>query len=175
MQGAPKSGRDSQPEPRRHQPAVRLRLWRSLLPLPSLAVLLMASGWAHGGEQGLDATAASRPASAVRATHGGQSLAGRVDMLAKALELDASQKLALQGILQSQREQVRKIWSDTSMAPAYRIASTMAVSDRTGDAIRAILNEEQKQKYNLARPPQEQVAGFARPDVAEWMGSMQHD
>lgn len=97
---------------------------------------------------------------------------GRVEQLSKAFGLDASQTHELRQILNNQREQVRRIWSDEAVLPAYRVAATQAASDRTGDAIRSILNDEQKQKYNMTRPPQDLTAASVRRSIAIWMDAV---
>jgi hypothetical protein len=90
----------------------------------------------------------------------------RVAVLSKALDLDARQQRELSGIFASQREAVKKIWRDPALLPAERVPATRAVEDRTADAIRAILTDEQKKKYNPPRPP---PAPSGPPDVGAWM------
>ncbi|MEP6883301.1 MAG: hypothetical protein ABJC66_01000 [Gammaproteobacteria bacterium] len=88
-------------------------------------------------------------------------------MLTKALDLDAQQQVELQRIFVGQREAVRKIWRDPALLPAERVPATRAVEDRTADQIRAILNDEQKKKYN---PPKPAAAPDKKPpDISAWM------
>jgi hypothetical protein len=108
------------------------------------------------------ANPAPRPPGRVRA---GGSLQHRVDVLSKALQLDARQRTELLTILESQRQAVGKIWSDPALLPAERTPATRAVQERTADQIRAILSEEQKKRYN---PPKPQGAE-PPPNVEEWM------
>jgi hypothetical protein len=96
-----------------------------------------------------------------------RALEHRVAMLTKALDLDARQQAELQGIFAGQREAVRKIWNDRTLLAAERVPATRAVGDRTADQIRAILNDEQKKKYNPPKPPPAPDA--KPPDVAAWM------
>ena len=99
------------------------------------------------------------------------SLDDRVKALTRALDLDAKQQSELRKVLEGQREQVMRVWSDTSVPAAYRVSATQTISDQTADQIRALLNEEQRKKYNPPRPPHEATAGSARPSVEDWMGT----
>ena len=102
----------------------------------------------------------------------GSTLDGRVRTLAQALDLDARQQAALRGLLEAQREEILKVWSDLSLPAPNRIAASEAISDRTADRIRAMLTEEQKKKYNP--PPPADAAGHVdRPDVEAWMNPTQ--
>lgn len=95
-------------------------------------------------------------------------LDGRVDVLSKALELDARQRVELKKVLEGQREQVSKLWANESLPPAYRVSATQAIGDRTADQIRALLNDDQKQKYNPPKPPHEASAASSL-SVEDWM------
>src|ERR1700722_6032459 len=97
-------------------------------------------------------------------------LEDRVKMLAKALDLDASQQSQLRKILIGQREAVRKIWRDPSLSPAERAPATRAANERTGDEIREILNDEQKQKYNTTVPAAAADTGDKR-SVEQWLAT----
>jgi hypothetical protein len=113
------------------------------------------------------ATPAPRAGSRVRA---GGSVQHRVDVLAKALQLDARQRALLSTVLEDQRQAVSKIWSDPALLPAERAPATRALEERTADQIRRILSEEQKMLYN---PPKPQGTG-APPDVEGWMQKQAH-
>jgi hypothetical protein len=103
--------------------------------------------------------------------HEGATLEDRVRALTLGLELDAAQQAALRKVLLNQREQVMKVWSDPSPVPAaYRIAAVKAITDHTADQIRALLNEEQRKKYNPPRRPSQEAE--PRPDVAAWMDAI---
>jgi hypothetical protein len=106
---------------------------------------------------------APRPTARVRS---GGSLQRRIDVLSKALQLDARQRTELMTILESQREAVSKIWSDPALPPAERTPATRAVQERTADQIRAILSEEQRTRYNPSKP---KGAEPPSPNVADWM------
>ncbi len=93
----------------------------------------------------------------------------RVRTLTHALNLDEAQQSELQRILESQREQVAKIWADSSVAPGYRIIATQAISDKTADRIRGLLNDEQRKRFNPPKPPHDAASGAARPNVEDWI------
>ena len=103
--------------------------------------------------------------------HSGHTLENRVRILTQWLGLDATQQTELRKVLQGQREQVKSLWSDTSVPAAQRISATQAISDRTGDQIRAMLNDEQKKKFNPPRPPRDETAASVRPNVEDWMNA----
>lgn len=96
----------------------------------------------------------------------------RVNTLTKALNLDMTQQSELRKVLEGQREQVKRVWDDTTAPAAYRVSATHAISDKTADRIRALLNEEQRKKYNPSRPLHEATAG-SNPSVEEWMNKTQ--
>jgi hypothetical protein len=64
------------------------------------------------------------------------------------------------------------IWSDKSLLPAERVPATRAANVRTGDEIRAILNDEQKKKYNPAPPSAPSEPGDKR-SVEQWLDATQ--
>ena len=103
-----------------------------------------------------------------RPQHSRASLDGRVHTLSQALNLDATQQSKLRMLLVSQREQVGRLWNDTAVPPAYRVSATRAISEQTADRIRALLNEEQRKKFNPPRRPRE-AADAATPSVEDWM------
>lgn len=118
-----------------------------------------------------------RAAPAGRPRTGG-TLDERVAFYAKELNLDARQQSELRGLLSEQREQVQRLWSDTTMPAAQRIQATKAIEDATSDRIRALLNEEQRKKYNPPRPPHDKLIQAQATSVEDWMrltGSRQGD
>jgi hypothetical protein len=102
--------------------------------------------------------------------HRASGLEERVRTLSKALDLDAKQQLELRKVLEKQREQVKKVWADESVPAPYRIAETQAVGDRAADAIRSLLNEEQRKKFSPPKPTHG-ATGTARSNVEDWMGA----
>lgn len=95
-------------------------------------------------------------------------LEARVRLLSRELDLNPEQQHAVRQILQGQREAVRHIWQDPSIAPAERAPAVRAVSNQTADRIRAVLNEEQRKKYNRALP-NEALTTQSNADVEGWL------
>jgi hypothetical protein len=102
----------------------------------------------------------------------GSGIEGRVKMLSKGLGLDPKQQVELRKVLEGQREQVQRVWNDASLSGPYRVIATQAISERTADQIRALLNEEQRKKYNPPRPPHDAAASSGKPDVEGWMNAI---
>lgn len=98
------------------------------------------------------------------------SLDGRVRLLAAELQLTPAQQLQVRALLEQQREQVRRLWSDPAVLPAWRIGRTQAISDRTADEIRGILDESQRRRYIQPRRREASV-GAAGADVQSWMAA----
>ena len=96
------------------------------------------------------------------------ALEQRVQLLTHELDLKPEQQEAVRQILRGQREAVRQIWQDPQIAPAERAPAVRLVGERTADRIRAVLNDEQKKKYN--RPlPDEALSTQANVDVDGWL------
>jgi hypothetical protein len=139
----------------------RVKKWlRDLRPIIG-AIAIVASGSANAADPA--AQPAARPPTHSRV---GGSLEHRVDVLSKALQLDARQRAELLSILEGQRQAVSKIWSNPALLPAERAPATRAVEERTADQIRALLSDEQKKRYN---PPKPQGAEPSQASVADWM------
>jgi Spy/CpxP family protein refolding chaperone len=102
-------------------------------------------------------------------THHQSPLEQRITLLSAELSLDAQQQAQVRRILEDQREQVRRVWNDSSLAAADRVSATRVIGDRTADRIRAILTEEQKAKYHQARKPRGAEENSPSPSVEEWM------
>ena len=121
----------------------------------------------------LSSNAAAEPAAGVQPvpapTHHQSPLEQRITLLSAELSLDAQQQAQVRRILEDQREQVMRVWNDSSLAAADRVSATRGIGDRTADRIRAILTEEQKAKYHKARKPREAGENSASPSVEEWM------
>jgi hypothetical protein len=135
--------------------------------LASIAAIALFAAASANATNADTETARSAPAPHLPArVRAGGSLQHRVDVLAKALQLDARQRTELLTILESQRQAVGKIWNDPALLPAERTPATRALQLRTADQIRAILSKEQRNRYN---PPNPQGAAPPSPNVADWM------
>jgi len=140
-----------------------------------LSGIVMEAGAAEAGPApGAEpaAVAGSGAGTAHRAARTPAPLAARVQLLARELDLDPGQQLAVTKLLQEQRAQVAKVWSDPSVASALRVGATQAIADRTAEQIRAILSEEQRERYNKPRQHEAPV-GAPGGDVQKWMQSAQ--
>jgi Spy/CpxP family protein refolding chaperone len=124
-----------------------------------LALLLCALGAAHADDNGQPAATAAA---------GSAPLDNRVQLMAKELDLDANQQARLKSILLAHRAEVTKAWNDPSVPAAVRIATTQAVSEKTAERIRAVLNDEQRAKYAKAHQRDARV-GAPGGDVQKWM------
>ena len=146
------------------------RMGRSVLQtvLLLVAVCLFSAQAASEGQDGQSSSGAV-PDRPVPRQHHGSGVDERVKTLTHGLDLDAMQQTELRALLQIQGEQVRKIWNDPSIPAPYRISATQAIRDQTADQIRALLNEEQRKKFNQPRPSPEVLAGSTRPSVEAWM------
>lgn len=95
-------------------------------------------------------------------------LENRVQLMTKELELDAGQQIALRNVLIEHRTEVAKAWSDPSVPAAIRVGATQAVTEKTTARIRAMLTDEQREKY--IKPHRHETAGgTSGDDVQTWM------
>jgi hypothetical protein len=141
--------------------------WRGAL--PGLLLLALAAPVALPARvEAAPQVAAQSSKGAAQRRNRRSGLDRRVALLTKALDLDARQQTALRKVLMDQRAQAQRIWSDESLPSANRIALTKAVSSQTADRIRALLNPEQRKKYDP--PPQDGPASVvANAHVEDWM------
>ena len=81
--------------------------------------------------------------------HGG---AGReehqLEMMTKRLNLSSDQVTQVKAIDDSTRQQMMALRNDTSVAQSDRRAKMMAIHQASQDKIRAVLNDDQKTKYD---------------------------
>jgi hypothetical protein len=142
---------------------------RALTPYAGLMLAIGLLGAADSTEASAKQDAAPvSPAHQAAKRAPGAGLDDRVKVFARALDLDAAQQSQLRKILVGQREAVRRVWSDKSLSPAERVPATRAASERTGDEIRAILNDEQRKKYNAAATAAAPDKGDER-SVEQWL------
>jgi hypothetical protein len=136
-----------------------------------LGLMFCISLPASSARAAIDIDATAHPPLAAR--HGGvTALEERIKAFSTALNLDAAQQTQLRKILIEQLVAVRKIWSDKFLLPAERVPATRAANARAGDEIRAILNDEQKKKYNPAPPSAPPEQGDKR-SVEQWLEATQ--
>jgi hypothetical protein len=94
------------------------------------------------------------------------SIEDQVRGLAKTLDLNEGQQLAVKKILEQRRRDSLSISRDSSATD--RTSRFRDLQVRTAAQIRAVLNDEQKKKYNPLgqRPPQQTSP---QPSVEDWM------
>ncbi len=89
-------------------------------------------------------------------------------VLATNLNLDQPQQDAVLKILQGRMDESLRIRRDTSISGAARIEQFRALQDNTVLQVRAVLNEEQKKKYDpLAVRKREPAAD--QKTVEDWL------
>ena len=76
------------------------------------------------------------------------TLDDRVKVLAKSLDLNEAQQVSVKKILEQRQQETLRIRLDSSISGATRIERFRALQDHTVERIRAVLNEEQKKKYD---------------------------
>jgi hypothetical protein len=99
----------------------------------------------------------------------GVTLDERIKFLTRTLDLDPRQQAELRKVLVAQREEILEVWADESAPAAVRVKVTELIGQRTGDRIRALLNDQQRARYNPPRTPSQAAPGSARPGVEAWM------
>jgi hypothetical protein len=96
----------------------------------------------------------------------------RVRLLTAELQLDAKQQELVRRILEEQRAATLKAWSDESVPSAVRVKSTQVVAEQTADRIRAILNDQQRERY-IKPVPLEARATPNAPDLDGYLKGTQ--
>jgi hypothetical protein len=78
----------------------------------------------------------------------GLTIDDRVKGLAKTLELSEAQQSAVKAILVQRQQETLHLRLDSSISGSARIEQFRALQIRTVERIRAVLNDEQKKKYD---------------------------
>ena len=92
----------------------------------------------------------------------------RVRVLARSLDLNEAQRAAVKKILEQRRQETLRIRQDPSISGGARIERFRALQDNTVERIRAVLNEEQKKKYDPLAVRRMQPAPQQR-SVEDWL------
>jgi len=97
-----------------------------------------------------------------------QTIDDRVKGLAKALDLNQMQQAGLKAVLEHQQSQARQIQFDQTISGEERIGKFRALQEDTVLRIRALLNDEQKKKYE---PLNHQAENPSSSDsyIGQWM------
>lgn len=100
--------------------------------------------------------------------HRPPSIDDRVKVLAKKLDLNETQQAAVKKILEQRQQETLRLRLDSSIAGSVRIERFRALQDDTVERIRAVLNEEQRKKYDPLAPRRIQPAPEQR-SVEDWI------
>ena len=98
----------------------------------------------------------------------GPTIDNRVRVLARSLDLNEAQQAAVKKILEQRQQETLRIRQDTSISGGARIERFRALQDNTVERIRAVLNEEQKRKYDPLAVRRIQPAPQQR-SVEDWL------
>ena len=88
--------------------------------------------------------------------HGKQDPATRVQKMSKKLNLSSDQQTKVQGILESQQQQMQSLRQDTSLSAQDRKAKAAELRQSTANQIRASLNADQQKKFDEMEKKHEQ-------------------
>jgi hypothetical protein len=133
----------------------------------ALSVGYFAPSWALAGDQEL------RSAAPQQDTHRRfikPSLDERVSRFARSLDLNEAQKTAVKKILEQQQQEILRIRLDPSNTGTAGIDRVRALQESTVERIRAVLNEEQKKKYNPFAV--RSIPQTPQPSVEDWLKVM---
>jgi hypothetical protein len=116
---------------------------RALLSLGLLSITLSPSALVAA-----QVTGATSPAGQTQRARRRSSIDDRVKVLAKNLDLNESQQSAVKEILEQRQQETLRLRLDPSITPGARMARFRALQDKTVERIRAVLNDEQRKKYD---------------------------
>lgn len=91
----------------------------------------------------------------------------RLNILTKRLDLSDAQRSALKNILEERQQQTLRIRRDPSISGSARIERFRALQDTTVERIRALLTDEQKQKYDPLAS--RQIQSTPERSVEDWL------
>ncbi|MEA3179829.1 MAG: hypothetical protein QOI59_3352, partial [Gammaproteobacteria bacterium] len=85
------------------------------------------------------------------------------------LDLNANQQAQLRVLLLWQRDEMQRVWNDTTLTAAMRVHATQAISGATANRIRAMLTEQQRKRYNPPPAPHDNPVRADSASVEYWM------
>jgi hypothetical protein len=141
----------------------RQRCAAAVTSLALLSPFLMA-GWPVVA----GAADAGNPAPQAHQVKTRSSIDERVRQFGKNYELNEAQQAAVKKILEQRQEETLRIRLDPSLTGSARIERFRALQDATIARIRAVLNEEQRKKYNPLAPRAVPQAKDQR-SVEDWL------
>jgi hypothetical protein len=110
----------------------------------------------------------SNPQSRAGSLYRRHTIDERVKSFAKALDLNETQQEGLKAVLERQQLQARQTQFDSTLSGQERIGKFRALQDDTVLRIRALLNDEQKKKYDPINHGT-QAPGSSDSYVDQWM------
>lgn len=136
--------------------------------LRAALLLALAAACAMASAQSSDAGATPPPPARNR-QHRSTALTidDRVKIMTKTLELNEPQQAAVKRILLQRQQQTLQLRQDPSISGSERIERFRSLQVATVERIRAVLNDEQKQKYNPLAA--EQIKSTPERSVEDWM------
>jgi len=108
------------------------------------------------------------PARQTHRAHRPSRIDDRVKLFAKNLDLNEAQQAAVKRILEQRQQQTLKIRLDPSITGSARIERFQSLQVSTVQQIHAVLNEEQRKKYDPLAPRRLQPAPDQR-SVEDWL------
>lgn len=133
--------------------------------MPAAPAAVDAGGQAPAGDSDGRPARQHRPA---KHRTPAQNIEDSVRRLTRALDLDSGQQDKLRQILLDQHRQMSMLRAGTAPAHGDVIGAQLGIYDQTKARIRAMLNDDQKQKYP-ADIPRDQL-GPAQADLQHWLG-----
>ena len=92
----------------------------------------------------------------------------RGKVLARYLELDETQQMALQKILEQRQQEVLQMRFTPVPRGSAQIDRFRSLQDKTVNRIRAVLNQEQRKKYDLMVSPKA-TPSASKTSVQDWL------
>lgn len=129
--------------------------------------LLFAVGAANVPVLAQTAGAAAPATDAARSRSRG-NIDEQVERLTKALDLSQTQQSSVKSILEQRLQRLGQIRHDPALSGTAKIDRFRALQERTVEQIRAVLNDEQKKKYDPLAARKVQPAPEQR-SVDDWM------
>jgi hypothetical protein len=128
-----------------------------------------------GGEAAGRATAGASALEAARLQaryrRGRSGPEARLRGLVQQLKLDPVQEAKVRRILLVQREALRRAMSAPGEPGVPRVAAIHAITSRTAERIRAVLNEDQRKLYSKPLPA-DYSSSEGKPGLEEWMNAL---
>lgn len=137
--------------------------------LLSLAVvaLIVCSGAPGVAQVG---TAASPAKPMLHSQRSARAIEDRVKVFAKNLDLNEAQQAAVKKILEQRQQETVRIRLDPTLIGTAKFDRFRALQDKTVEQIRAVLNEEQRKKYDPLAVRRIQPAPGQR-SVEDWINA----